>query len=305
MTSAQAVATVVAVYAAYSWAFRQVLADAEARGCRVGPRWLGLLVGWLLNAYSEFVGVRIASEYVEEELDPSQRYMIVWHPHGCLAWSAMFLLGRKAVLGQPHGREWFPVIASALFQLPFWGEAILLLNGRRVDHHAMESMLSSGASIAVEPGGVREQLLTRHDQEIIIFSAKLGFIRSAIRNGVDHLLPCYMFNETQLFRRVPGWEHVSDQIFRATGFGLPVMTGRFGLLMAALLPLTTDIHVRWGKPVPVGPAEPDPSNERVEQLFGTYVAAVQELFDRHAAKCLPADVAARGLKVVRLPPRQA
>jgi len=299
---ARAAATAAALYAAYSLACRQVLARAEASASRVGPRWLGMLAQAAFRRFSHLVGVRLASEGGEDVdgLDPAKRYMIVWHPHGFLAWSALFFLGEKAILGEPTGREWFAMVAPALFRLPIIGEALMLMNGRRVDRKVVDNLLARGAGIAIQPGGVREQLMTRHDQEQVVFPAKLGFIREAIRHGVDHLLPCYVFNETQMFRRVQCMDSISEWIYRRTGFGLPIVTARFGLPMAGLLPLPTDIHVRWGKPVEVGPKDLEPSDERIEEVYGRYLAALQQIFDAHAKTCLAPELAARGLKVIRM-----
>lgn len=39
--------------------------------------------------------------------------------------------------------------------------------------------------------------------------------------------------------------------------------------------LRTPIHTRYGRPVPVGPPEPDPSDERVEEVFLKYLAELR------------------------------
>jgi len=285
---------------------RSLLSKAEAEARRIGPTWLALAVHRLFQGFSHLVGVRLASEGGAglEKLDPARRYMIVWHPHGFLAWSAMFFLGKKAVVGEPIGREWFAMVAPALFRLPILGEGLLLMNGRRVDRRVFDSILSKGGSVAVQPGGVREQIMTTHKQEQVVFPAKLGFIRQAIQHGVDGLLPCYVFNETQMYRRLPGFDKLSEWIYRTTGFGLPLVTARFGIPMAGLLPIPTDVHVRWGQPVEVGPKDPEPTDERVEALFKSYLAALQETFDKHKDECLAPELASKGLKVIRLENRK-
>lgn len=290
-----------ALCASYLEARRRLLAYAEKKGTRLGPKWLGLLAWRFLNKFSELNGVRLASEGGEglKNLDPARRYLIVWHPHGFIAWSALFIVSRMAVEAHPHGREWFAMVAPALFRIPIVSEALMLVNGRRVDKSVVENLARKGQSIALQPGGVKEQIVTRHDQEQAIFPANLGFIRTAIKYGMD-LLPVYIFNENQMFKRVDGFEKTTQFVYDKTGFGLPAVTARFGLPMAGLMPLSTDIHVRWGAPLEVGPPEPEPSDERVEELFGRYVEALQELFNRHAHECLPPEVAARGLVMRRL-----
>mmetsp|Transcript_8108 Transcript_8108/g.25233 ORF Transcript_8108/g.25233 Transcript_8108/m.25233 type:complete len:345 (-) Transcript_8108:105-1139(-) len=290
-----------ALSASYLEARRRLLARAEKQGTRIGPRWLGLLAWRFLNGFSELVGVRLASEGGEGlgKLDPERRYLIVWHPHGFLAWSALFIVSRMAVAGHPHGREWFAMVAPALFRLPIFSEALMLVNGRRVDKKVVENLAAKGRAIALQPGGVREQMLTTHEQEQAVFPANLGFLRMAIKHGMD-LLPVYIFNENQMFKRMQGFERATKWVYDNTGFGLPVVAARFGLPMAGLLPLPTDIHVRWGAPLAVGPPEPEPSEERVEALFCRYLGALRGLFARHAHECLPPEVAAKGLKIIRL-----
>merc|ERR1719339_705641 len=58
----------------------------------------------MLSKFSTLLGVEFCSEGGEglSKLDPSRRYMIVWHPHGFIAWTAMFLVSKMAVEGHPH-----------------------------------------------------------------------------------------------------------------------------------------------------------------------------------------------------------
>lgn len=293
-------AVAIAAYAAFLQARSRVLTRAEKEGRRIGPKSLGLFSNRLLNIFSELVGVRLASEGGEGlgKLDAARRYLIVWHPHGFIAWSAMFIVSRMAILGHPTGREWFAMVAPALFRIPIIAEALMLSNGRRVDKKVVETYLEKGKAIALQPGGIKEQMITRHDQEQAVFPANLGFIRMAMRYGMD-LLPVYLFNENQIYKRVFGLDKVTQSLFKYTGFGLPILTGRFGLPMAGLLPLTTGVHVRWGMPIEVSKNE-NPADEQVEELFLLYLEGLRRIFHQHVLECLPPAVAARGLTVIRV-----
>jgi len=289
----------VAVYAVYMQARHRLLRLAEERGDRVGPRWLGMATWRLLNKMSELTGVKLGSEGGPglDCLDPSQRYLIVWHPHGFIAWSALFIVSRMAVVGHPHGREWFAMVAPVLFRIPGVSEALILVNGRRVNKSVVDNLANKGRSLALQPGGVHEQLVSDDEQEQAVFPANLGFIRLALTHGMD-ILPAYVFNENQMFKKVRGFDQVSTWLYKTTGFGLPIATGRLGVL--GLLPRPVNIHVRWGKPIQVGSPDPAPSEERVEELFCRYIAALRSLFDMYAHECLPPEVASKGLKIIRL-----
>lgn len=290
-------------YMVYKLTIDFELQRAHRRATRFGPRWLGTFFLALLKSWSTLVGVRLASDggLGLSALDHSRRYLIVWHPHGFIAWAAAFFLGQYAVEGRPHGREWYAMIAPVLFRIPFFGEALSLANGRGVDKKIVENLLSKGASIAIQPGGVKEQLITRHDQEQAVFPANMGFIRMAMRYGLD-LLPVYVFGENQTYARVHGLESISNTIFKLTGFSIPIMKCKWGLPgpFFILFPKATDIHVRWGVPVPTGLPQPYPSDAAVEEVFHRYLANLRTVFHKHAYECLPQDVAAKGLHVIRL-----
>merc|ERR1712050_616757 len=104
----------------------------------------------------------------------------------------------------------------------------------------------------------------------------------------------------QLYKRVEGMEWLSKLVKMATGMTLPIVTAKFGIPMGGFFPLATGIHIRWGRPVDVGPPEEDPSDKRVQEIYAKYVAELQRLFDENAKDCLPPAVAAKGLKIVRL-----
>ncbi|CAK9030078.1 unnamed protein product [Durusdinium trenchii] len=369
-----------------------ILRTLEHEGGRIVPIWVSKMLREALGRYSNFVGVREVSIGGEGlACDRSRKYMIVWHPHGFITWVPFFIAGRYALDAQPCGEHWFPVVAPVLFRVPIFSEMLIILGARRVDKKVIDKMLARGDSIAIQPGGVKEQAQSSEKQEQAFFPARLGFVRMAIRHGVD-LLPAYFFGENQLYKKVEGYQQPLARRFLATypscmdhphttfqnvfvsrrcillcpcvdvgpatletysanpkvsfppllshslpiqgylyslqsltsfplwyvhiestdscfqirdvvalrGMTLPIVTSRFGIPMGGLLPIPTPIHTRYGRPVPVGPPEPDPSDERVEEVFLKYLAELRRLFDEHAKDCLPYDVAQRGLRIVRL-----
>ena len=71
-----------------------------------------------------------------------------------------------------------------LFRIPIFSEMLIILGARRVDKKVVEKMLARGDSIALQPGGVKEQALSDDQQEQAFFPARLGFIRMAIKHLV-------------------------------------------------------------------------------------------------------------------------
>mmetsp|Transcript_10893 Transcript_10893/g.12184 ORF Transcript_10893/g.12184 Transcript_10893/m.12184 type:complete len:267 (+) Transcript_10893:133-933(+) len=245
-------------------------------------------------------GVRIVSESGEGlQAKQGVQYMYVWHPHGFISYVPAHLMGEKAVAGEPHGRRWFGTCIPLLFKVPGLGELFQFTNARPVDRKTLDSIMSQGGTVAIQPGGVKEQEATRHDQEQAFFPAKLGFIRMAITYGTP-LLPLYIFGENQLYKRVDGFEWLTKLIYKSTGMMMPIVTGKWGMPQAGLTPRATDIHLRWGQPVDVGVKEDNPSEEHIQEVYERYVAELKRLFDANAKECLPPAVAENGLRIVKL-----
>ena len=160
-------------------------------------------------------------------------------------------------------------------------------------------------------------------QEALFFQRSLGFVRLAIEMGRP-LLPCYSFGENQLFKSWGG-HGLRLWVARKLRIGLPFFQGRWGLPLCPL-PRPTDVTFVVGRQVgagpqhshplmhnpltlspspdleqvPVGPANPRPSEAEVEAVFERYLEEIERLFAANAPKYLPPDVAARGLKIHRI-----
>lgn len=297
------VAASAAAYAGFTqWRLANLKQAGDAPSA-LEPQWFSLLLCRVLRFYAWVMGVNLVSESGEGmHSDPSRRYMYTWHPHGFVVFCPIFLLAEKSVLGEPHGARWHCTGAPVMFKFPGVGEILQILGGRPVDKKTLDTIMSAGGTFGVQPGGMAEQAATRHDQEQAFFPKNLGFIRLAIKNGTPLLL-LYIFGENQLFKRSgsnDGKRGGLTKLFKSmTGMTFPIITAKFGIPMAMIMPIKTDIHARWGAPVEVGPPEENPSDERVEEVFTRYLDELQRVFYANAHDCLPPAVAARGLKIVR------
>jgi hypothetical protein len=224
--------------------------------------------------------------------------MLTWHPHGFIVYCPIFILAEKSIVGEPQGTPWHCTGAPVIFKLPGVGELLMTINGRPVDKKSVDKIMGKGGTVAIQPGGMHEQAVTRHDQEQAIFPAKLGFVRTAIEAGTP-ILMLYVFGENQLFKRVDGMEWLTKWIHTYTGLTMPMWTGKWGIPQAPF-PIKTDVHARWGNPIEVGPPEPNPSDERVEEVFQQYLLELQKVFNANCHDCLPSEVAKKGLNIIRL-----
>lgn len=187
--------------------------------------------------------------------------------------------------------------ASVLFWVPIVREIILLAGARDAARSNIERLLAEGHTIALNPGGIWEMVNSDPNQEKVYVQRNLGFIRIAMASGRS-ILPAYAFGENQLFRTSTWLQGPRLWIARHLRLGLPLFTGRWGLPLP--LPLPTEVTLVMGKPIPVGPANPNPTDAQVEALFDAYTREMCRLFAENATKYLPPEVAARGLEVHRV-----
>jgi 2-acylglycerol O-acyltransferase 2 len=273
--------------------------NVPTRSGHWGPRWLARALSiFLSRLLGDVNGSPLASARLPSPpVDQTKQHLVVWHPHGAYTCMAFMHCSSQSQTGAPFG--WFPGVAPVLFNVPFFREMIMLMDARSVQSQVLDRLASDGLTVAIQPGGIPEQLEADSEREVAIFPPKLGFVRMAMRHGMP-LLPVYVFGENQAYSTLGTLGRAfSRVVYRATGVPIVPITGKWGLPW--LVPRQVDVHIRWGQPVPVGPANADPTDADVEAVFEAYVTELKAVFDAHKHECLPPEIAARGLTVVRRP----
>lgn len=271
-----------------------------------GPRWLAVGLSSLLHGFGSWLlnFSHDTQECLQRGLfERDSQYIIVWHPHGAFTVTALYFLSNWWARDYPKDGL-FVCVADLLLRVPFLSEFLLLCNARSGTAPTFNALLAKGRTVAIQPGGIAEQVATDAEHEVVYFPPRLGFVRLALKYGTP-LLPIYAFGENQLYDTTPGVRKLNAWLYKTFRIGTLFVWGRLGLLTSPMLPNPLllpakgrGLHVRWGEPVEVGPADPEPSDEKVQAVFERYVAALQKLFNEHKDKCLPPAVAARGLEVI-------
>lgn len=265
----------------------------------VGPRWLAVWLSIQLGRVANLAGVDFETNTAEkwhhdpqQRLDPNRQYLTCWHPHGALTFCAAFFTSKMAAQSTtedcPGPRGWFVGIATLLFRFPFVGEYLTLVNARPVTQSMSDKVLRAGRSLALQPGGIPEQVGSDHRREQLVFPPNLGFCRLALKHGVP-LLPIYVFGENQVFTTYEWGRQTTAKLFNSFGVCVPLVNP---------LPNRVTLHMMWGEPVEVPGKSEDPEDSEVERVFARYLLSLGRLFGEHASSCLPEEVASQGLKVI-------
>lgn len=318
----QVVATVVGSWLAW---YLLVVRPATTSLKPWGPKWLATFASGLLYRFGKcyLTYSNDLPQAFEQKgiLGKDKQYVLVWHPHGAFTVSALYFVSHMwaSDFPDPAVRGFrYVCVAPLLLRIPILAEFLLLCHARNQDRKTFGSLLKQGATVAVQPGGLIEQVNTDHKQEQIYFPKNLGFIKLALEHGVP-LLPLYAFGENQLYHTAEWVRNINRFFYNRFKAGNFIVLGQFGIPNSPVLPnplmlpiFRGGLHIRHGDPVEVGSPDPNPSDEKVQEVFKRYMAEVQKVFDTHKDECLPPEVAQRGL-IIRYrgdgddgsPPRRA
>lgn len=228
-----------------------------------------------------------------KRLDPKEKYVFGWHPHGIL------ILSRIHVYGGAWERL-FPGLAvrvlgaSPMFFLPGCREICLWMGAVDAGRVTAERVLRANVSVAVYPGGSKEIFETDPNSKTttLVLRERKGFVRLAIRNGAS-LVPVFVFGEKRCYERLNVNAKVRDWLLRSLRIPLIVFWGRF----FTWYPLKAKQTVVFGAPIATTNTtdERDDGRDasasddarfaaRVDRLHAEYCDAVVALFEKHKAE---------------------
>ena len=235
--------------------------------------------------YADFFPITLVKTH---ELDPSQRYVFGYHPHGIISVGAISAFGTEGARTLDVSGRWdsghrastkqrgFSTLFRGLrpnlvtlpinFRLPCLRELFLSLGAVNSSVRTFRSVLSRGAGtvLVVVVGGAEESMHVVEGGMQLVLERRKGFVREAISAGAC-LVPVLAYGENDLYR-IHG-ELAPDSPFakltgfvrKYLGFAIPRFSGRTMLFKSGgLMPLRTPVTVVVGKPLPP-PPRPDPS----------------------------------------------
>jgi hypothetical protein len=223
-----------------------------------------------------------------------QAYVCCYNPHGAFATAGIcYAMAEFRLHHNMRKLDGSLCGASALFYVPIVREILLLLGVRDASKRTMRALLAAKRSIGMQPGGVWEQLHTDHKKEQCFCMRKLGFMRLAMEHGMP-IVVVYAFGENQLYTTHNVAYKLRRWVAETLYLGIPVITGRWGLLFP-VIPHATPITIVAGQPIPVGPPNPNPSAAELKVIYDKYEQELHRIFNKYGKDALPRDVFERGL----------
>lgn len=242
--------------------------------------------GFIWKYFSDYYPCSIVKE---AELPPNRPYLFGYHPHGIIGMGAFATFATEGT----NFSEYFPGIKPHLltlgsnFKIPFYRELLMIHGCGSVSKRSCANILSQGpgSAIAIVIGGAAESLSAHPGTADLTLKKRFGFVKMAIREGAD-LVPVFSFGENDIYAQLANAKgsmvyKLQKKFQKVFGFTLPLFYGR-GLFNYnyGLMPFRHPIVSVVGKPIHVE-RDPHPSDEKVQELQGKYIAELTRIWDKY------------------------
>lgn len=260
-----------------------------------GQRWSFIYNSSFWSYLGAYFPIRLRYPHTFQ-LDPSQNYILSYHPHGISAFGSVVALATNGF----NITKLFPGIISRFmvhetsFYVPIMRETFAFRGDCSVNSGSIDHMLTkegSGNILTIVVGGLAEADLSDMETLKIVVAKRKGFIKKALIHGAN-LIPCIAFGENSVFTKVnyPAnslmyrFENTWHKLF---GFKHPVYHGRciFTPKLKGVMPYKRPITVVMGDPIMVKDKTPNPSQKEIDNLHEIYLNRLKSLYDDNKHLC--------------------
>ena len=223
----------------------------------------------------------LPKELIEAERSSDAQFIFSVFPHGVNADYRILMDGMQDTV-LPNVADKIRVLsASILFRIPIIREICLWTGCVDARWSVAQSLLRSGKSFVVLPGGMDEQLMTDFGKEKVYLSKRKGFIKLSMKENVP-VVPMYVFGCSDMYYTSSAFFRLRFWIMKSFGACIPLS---MGWMASVACPLPVKTTIVFGKPLLFQMKDQgSPSDIEVEVAHSTFVDKLISLFNEHKGR---------------------
>lgn len=236
-------------------------------------------LAWLLSPMLDYFDYEEACEIGNEEFrkdaKEGKRYIVACQPHGVISF-----VGLCAWVASPDDfRQVKTAVASAVLKTPILKNVMGIFgltdaSARNIRNHLKKTGVDG--SLVIYVGGIAELFKSSRKQERLYLSKRKGFIKIALREGVD-VVPGYLFGNTSVLTVLKSGPLAT--LSRKLQVSLTYFWGK------CCLPIPRDEKLLYARGRPLGlPHIPEPTDEDISKYHAKYCEEVTRLFNKYKEK---------------------
>jgi hypothetical protein len=211
----------------------------------------------------------------KEELLKGKNYIFACQPHGVFSLCGIC----SSINATEEFRKIQTAVASSLLSFPILKNVMGIFRLVDASGKSLKKIIQKpgiDGSVVIYIGGIAELFKCSRDEERLYLSQRKGFIKLALREGVD-IIPVYLFGNTSvlsLLRHGP-----LAEISRKLGVSFTMIWGKY------FLPIPRDDKLLYvaGSPIEI-PRIAEPTQEDIDKYHTIYCDEVARIFDTYKHK---------------------
>jgi 2-acylglycerol O-acyltransferase 2 len=202
----------------------------------------------------------------------NKKFILAATPHGVISFTGMC----SAVYCIPQFRNINTAAASAVLQTPLLKHVMGIFglidaNGKNLEKHFKKDGVKGSCVLYV--GGIAELFKSSRKEERLYLQGRKGFIKMALKNGVD-IIPLYLFGNTSVLTVMKN--RTLEGLSRKLQASVTYFWGSYGL------PIPRPNKILYVRGRPLGfPKIDNPTQEDIDKWHKVYVDEVVRIFETY------------------------